>query len=205
VAGSESHRSAPTGELPSTDELCAAAMKCFAANGIEAGSLRMVARIAGVSVGFVQNRFGSKGALVEAVNHRLVAILTSATSSATTQVYPAAEWGQRALGLIAEQPDAIDYLGHLLLTNHPTGRAIFDQLMALGTEQCRQARKKTTAVGLEQESTWDALNPLVLILGTLILRSHIERQLPESLGSPDQRRKWESALDFLMDSGSRPR
>ena len=44
--------------------------------------------------------------------------------------------------------------------------------------------------------------PLILVLGTLILRSHIERQLPEPLGSPTQLRTWEAAVDNLIRAGS---
>jgi hypothetical protein len=53
----------------------------------------------------------------------------------------------------------------------------------------------------ELNPTWGALNPLILVLGTLILRSHIERQLPEPLGSPDQLRTWEAAVDNLIRGG----
>jgi TetR/AcrR family transcriptional regulator, regulator of cefoperazone and chloramphenicol sensitivity len=205
VTGPVSQRDQLAGELPSTEQLCAAAMNCFAANGIEAGSLREVAKIAGVSVGFVQNRFGSKGALVEAVNQQLVSIITEAATPSTPGPDLAAEWSQRAMVLIAEHPDAIDYLGQLMLGDHPTGRAIFDQLVAIATAQCREARAQRTIGADDHESTWDALNPLILILGTLILRSHIERQLPESIGSPHQRRRWESALDYLMECPYRDR
>jgi AcrR family transcriptional regulator len=139
-------------------------MKCFAANGIEAGSLRGVTKIAGVSVGFVQNRFGSKGALVEAVNQRLVAILTEASTPSTPGLDPAAGWSQPAMVLIAKHPDAIDYLGQLLLSEHPTGRAIFDQLVAIGTAQCRQARatdrgqRRRVPVGCPQPLGSDSKN-----------------------------------------------
>jgi hypothetical protein len=49
--------------------------------------------------------------------------------------------------------------------------------------------------------TWGALNPLVLVLGTLILRSHIERKLPESLACPEQLQTWEAALNSLIWGG----
>ncbi len=187
--------------LPTTDQICAAAMKCFAANGIESGSLRMVAKIAGVSVGFVQNRFDSKAALVNAVNERLIAILSQASQLETPGPPAVTELSGRALTLMADHPDAVDYLGQLLLADDPAGRAIFDQWLAIGAAQCPEARDRNRHRD-DLDSTWRALHPLLLILASLIWRSHIERHLPESLGSPAQRRRWESGLDLLLEGCS---
>lgn len=200
VPGPARHRGQLGNELPTTDEICSAAMKCFAVNGIESGTLRMVAKTAGVSVGFVQNRFDSKAALVDAVNERLVATLSEVYQPETPGPPAVTELSGHALTLMAEHPDAIDYLGHLLLTDDPTGRAIFDQWLAIGTAQCSEARGRDRPRRRRDDldSTWHALHPLLLVLATLIWRSHIERQLPQSLGSPSQRRRWESGLDLLI-------
>jgi TetR/AcrR family transcriptional regulator, regulator of cefoperazone and chloramphenicol sensitivity len=186
------------GELATTDQICLAAMKCFAANGIESGSLRMVAKIAGVSVGFVQNRFDSKAALVDAVNERLVAILSEVSQREAPGPPPVTELSGRAITLLAEYPDAADYLGQLLLTDHPTGCAIFDDWLASGTAQCREMRGQDRSRHDDLDITWRALHPLLLVLATLVLRSHIERQLPEPLSNPSQRRRWESGLELLI-------
>ena len=53
-------------------------MQVFAAHGSEAASLRMIADTAGVSLGQVQHHFGTKGALIEAVDQELIAILMQA-------------------------------------------------------------------------------------------------------------------------------
>jgi hypothetical protein len=58
-----------------------------------------------------------------------------------------------------------------------------------------------TATWPEVRPTWAALNPLIRVLGTLILRSHIERQLPEPLASPTQLHTWEAALSSLIAGG----
>lgn len=64
------------GELPEAKQaICAAAMRCFSEHGTEVTSLRMVAETAGVSVGLVQHYFGTKAALIKAVDAQLIDIL----------------------------------------------------------------------------------------------------------------------------------
>lgn len=70
-------------------------MKCFAAHGTEGSSLRMVAATAGVSVGLVQQHFGSKAALIEAVDEELIAILGQAAPQPLPPQDPVADLGQR--------------------------------------------------------------------------------------------------------------
>jgi TetR/AcrR family transcriptional regulator, regulator of cefoperazone and chloramphenicol sensitivity len=177
-----------------------AAMRCFAGYGVEAGSLRMVAEAAGVSVGYIQHQFGTKAALVDAVNDRLGAILAGATSLPIPGPDPVAEVTRRVIALVEKQPEAIDYLGRLLLNDYPAGRAIFDELVAVGTAQWDHIRAGQTRCA-ETDPVWDTLSPLIQVLSVLVLRSHIERQVLEPLTSPDPQRGWESAIRRLVDVG----
>ena len=113
----------------------AAAMRCFAEHGTEAASLRMVALDAGVSVGLIQHYYGSKAALVEAVDAELVAILKDAAPPPIPAPNTVADIGQRTTALIAKHPEALDYLAHLLIRRAPTGQAIFDALVDIGRAQ----------------------------------------------------------------------
>ena len=98
-------------------------MTCFAAHGSEAASLRMVADAADVSIGLVQHHFGSKSALIDVVDEELFAILQQAAPPfASPAPDPVADVGHRLTRLIAEQPDAIDYLARLLIDDQRTGR-----------------------------------------------------------------------------------
>jgi hypothetical protein len=57
---------------------------------------------------------------------------------------------------------------------------IFDALAGFGLARWNQRSERgETRPGLDL--TWAALNSLVLALGTLILRPHIDRQLPDPL------------------------
>lgn len=180
--------------------ICAAAMRCFAQHGNEAASMRMVAAAAGVSVGLVQHHFGSKAVLIEAVDAELIAILRDAAPPTTPPPDTVADVGQRATSLIAQHPEALDYLAHLLISNAPTGQAVFDTLLDIGRAQWTHLSQEGR-VRTDLDPTWGPLNPLVLVLGTLILRSHIDRQLPAPLTSPAQLRSWETALNRLIENG----
>lgn len=175
-------------------------MKCFAAYGSEAASLRMVANAADVSIGLVQYHFGSKAALVDAVDEDLIAILVRAAPLESPAPDPVADVSHRLTTLIAEHPDAIDYLARLLIDDQQTGRRIFDLLFGIGRSQWDYLREHGV-LRPDLNPTWGALNPLILVLGTLILRSHIERQLPEPLGSPTQLHTWEAAVANLIMGG----
>jgi hypothetical protein len=48
---------------------------------------------------------------------------------------------------------------------------------------------------------WAALNSLVLALGTMILRTHVERHLPESLTAPNQLERWQASVNTLLREG----
>jgi hypothetical protein len=76
---------------------------------------------------------------------------------------------------IAQQPDIADYVGRALIDGSPLGSMIFDALAGFGLARWNQrSERDETRPGLDL--TWAALNSLVLALGTLILRPHIDRQ-----------------------------
>lgn len=178
-----------------------AAMKCFADIGSQAAGLRLVAKTAGFSVGLVQHHFRTKALLVDAVNHQLAEILRDAAPVTSPPADPVADISHRITTLIAEQPVAVNYLARVLIDNEPAGREIFDLCFAMGKAQW-DAAYGASLPGVNP--TWGALNPLILIMGTLVLRPHIERQLTEPLDSPAQLPIWERALTHLIAAGRLP-
>jgi hypothetical protein len=77
---------------------------------------------------------------------------------------------------------------------------IFDTLIGNGMARwhLRSERGETRP---DVDLTWAAINSLVLALGTLILRSHVERHLPAPLASPAQLERWEAAVNTLLRNG----
>jgi AcrR family transcriptional regulator len=194
-------------ETSTTERIRAAALRSFATYGTSATSLRTVAAAAGVSIGLVQHHFGTKAGLVKAVDDHVLGLVIAAIAPPLAEP-PAdsiAEMGSRVTRMVAEQPDIVDYLGRALIDGSPLGATIFDTLAGLGIARWnrRNDRGETRA---EVDLTWAALNALVLPLGTIIMRGHIERQLPELFTSPAQLERWQDSVNTLLREGLfRPR
>jgi AcrR family transcriptional regulator len=179
-----------------------AALTLFADHGIEAASLRTIAKAAGVSVGLVQHRFGTKANLVHAVDDYVMKALGESLAAPLPSVPadPVTEVAQRVTSLMAEHVEIIDYLCRALVEGSPIGMRIFDGLVGIGTAHWDQL----TEQGLTRpdlDPIWVALNPLVLVLGTFMLRSQLSRHLPEALTTPTQLQRWQNATRALIEGG----
>lgn len=102
--------------------------------------------------------------------------------------------------MIAEQPEIADYIGRALIDGRPVGQMIFDSLSNSGMARWhRRGERGETRADLDL--TWAAINSLVLALGALILRGHIERHLPEPFTSPAQPERWQGSVNSLLREG----
>jgi AcrR family transcriptional regulator len=189
-------------EHSSIERIRIAALRSFATYGASATSMRTVAEAAGVSVGLVQHHFTNKAGLVKAVDDHVMAVVVESIA----QPIPAppadslAEMGGRVTRIMAEHPDVVDYVGRALIDGSPLGTTIFDTLAAFGMARWNQ-RKERGEVRPEVDLTWAALNSLVLALGTMIMRGHVERQLPEPLTTPAQLQRWQDSVNTLLRDG----
>jgi AcrR family transcriptional regulator len=190
-------------ERSSIDRIRTAALRSFATYGTSATSLRTVAEAAGVSVGLVQHHFANKAGLIKAVDDHAMAVVVAVIA----QPIPAppadsiAEMGSRITRFMAEDPAVVDYVGRALIDGSPLGTTIFDTLAAFGMARWSQ-RKERGEVRPDVDLTWAALNSLVLALGAMILRGHIERQLPEPFTTPAQLQRWQDAVNKLLRGGT---
>jgi hypothetical protein len=151
----------------------------------------------------VQHHFANKAGLIKAVDDHVLGGLVIAAIAPPLAEPPAdsiAEMGSRVTRMVAEQPDIVDYLGRALIEGSPLGTTIFDTLVAFGIARWNQ-RKERGEVRPEVDVTWAALNSLVLALGTMILRGHVERQLPEPLTTPAQLQRWQDSVNTLLREG----
>ena len=189
-------------ERSSIERIRTAPLRSFATYGASATSLRTVAEAAGVSVGLVQHHFANKAGLVKAVDDHAMAVVIEVIS----QPIPAppadsiAEMGSRVTGLVADHPDVVDYIGRALIDGSPLGTTIFDTSAAFGMARWNQ-RKERGEVRPEVDVTWAALNSLVLALGTMILRGHVERHLPSPLTTPAHLQRWQDSANTLLRDG----
>jgi AcrR family transcriptional regulator len=187
---------------PSAELIRDAALKLLIAHGAEATSLRMVANAAGVSLGLVQHCFGTKAALVQAVDDHVMAVLTEALSAAlpAPPADPLVVFGQRVTGILTDQPEIFDYLARALVDGHPFGEVFFESLATMGISRWEQYREEGRT-RRDIDTTWAGLNPLLLVLGTLILRPYIDRHLPEPFTTDAQLRRWADSVNTLIRAG----
>ena len=186
----------------SVDRIRDAALKCFAARGASATSLRSVAAEAGVSLGLVQHHFATKANLIKAVDDHVLGVMAAALAQPIPEP-PAdsiTDVGNRVTSLIAAESDVVAYVGRALTDGSPLGSQVFDSLAAIGTERWR-ARQELGLTRPDLDPTWGALNPLVLAVGTWVLRDHIERHLTEPLDTPAQLQRWQDAVNELLRNG----
>lgn len=181
------------------DLIRGAALSEFAARGVGATSLREVAETAGVSVGLIQHHFGTKAGLVEAVDQHVTELIRTALASGPGAV-TIDDFGEQVTALLVEHTTVVDYLARALVEDTPYGSSIFDTLIDMGTARWeRRVEEGLTVVDLD--TRWAAMNIVLLFFGTVLLRSHIERQLPDSLLSPTQLPRWQAAVKALMRRG----
>ncbi|MEO3760080.1 TetR/AcrR family transcriptional regulator [Mycobacterium sp. B14F4] len=186
----------------SVDRIRNAALRCFASRGASATSLRMVAAEAGVSLGMVQHHFTTKAGLIRAVDDYVLAVVSETLAQPIPEP-PAdsiADFGGRVTRLIAAHPDAVGYVGRALTDGSALGSQLFDELVEIGAQRWK-AREKHGLTRPDLDPIWGVLNPLVLALGTWVLRTHIERHLPEPLATPAQLQRWRAAVDALVRDG----
>jgi AcrR family transcriptional regulator len=190
-------------EPSSTERIRDAALKSFAAKGIAATSLKTVAEAAGISIGLVQHYYGTKAALIAAVDDYVLQVISNAVESIplpSPPEDPLVEMGRRVTALLAEQTDVIDYLGRALAEGESIGSEIFDGLVGISTAQGHSLIEQGQ-VSPDIDLVWAALNPLMLRLGPIILRAHIERHIPEPFNTPTQLRRWDAAVTALIREG----
>jgi AcrR family transcriptional regulator len=190
-------------ERSTVERIRQAALTSFAAHGTSATTLRAVASAAGVSLGLVQHHFVTKAGLIAAVDEYVLDIVVSSMtrpSSTPPVVDSVAERSGRIFELFASRPHIADYVGRALVDGSPLGVAIFDTLLNDGLERWqRRAERGETRPGVDL--TWAAINSMMLALGTISLRAHIDRQLPEPLTTPPQLKRWLAAGDELLREG----
>ena len=190
-------------ELKKLERIRQAALKSFATKGAAGTSLRSVAADAGVSLGLVQHHFETKAGLIKAVDDYVMSVVIAVVAQPVSVPHAKdsiADMGSRVTTLLVEHPDVVDYFGRALIDGSQLGITIWDTLAAFGTARWT-ARKESGEARDDIDVTWASLNSLVLALGTLILRGHIERQIPGAFSEPAQLDRWQHSVNTLLREG----
>lgn len=179
-----------------------AAMKCFAEQGIAATPLRTIAETAGVSLGRIQHYFVTKQQLIESIDSYVLEVFDDALhapkhAAAEDRVVDA---GTRLARLMAEKPVVMDYVGRALTEGGEVGNAIFDGFYRISAAQ-GAAFAASGLTNDELDPVWGNLLPLILRVGTIMLRPHIERYIPDPLYTPSQTARWDQAVSTMIGQG----
>jgi AcrR family transcriptional regulator len=190
-------------ELKKLQRIRQAALKSFATKGAAGTSLRSVAADAGVSLGLVQHHFETKAGLIKAVDEYVMSVVIAVVAQPVAVPHAKdsiADMGSRVTTLLLEHPDVVDYFGRALIDGSQLGNTVWDTLSAFGTARWT-ARKENGEARDDIDVTWASLNSLVLAVGTLIVRGHIERQIPGAFTAPEQLDRWQQSVNSLLREG----
>jgi AcrR family transcriptional regulator len=154
-----------------------------------------------VSLGLVQHHFVTKAELIKAVDdHVLGVVIATMSKPIPENADSVAEVGSRITEIFGDRPDIGRYLGRALVEGSPLGTTIFDTLMSFGTARWHQ-RAERGELRPDLDLTWATINSLVLALGTVSLRLHIDRHLPAPLSTPAQLERWHAAVGSFLREG----
>jgi AcrR family transcriptional regulator len=179
-----------------------AAMKLFAAEGVAASSLRAVARAAGVSPGLVVHHFGSKQGLIRAVDETVLTRINLALSevpiegSADDVIEGRAEV---VAAFLRSQPVLCDYLGRALSERTEASAELFHRLFAFAAKDDRLI--EAGVLRADTDPFWRAMHQVVLVIGPMLLRPLIERELGGDLLSEENATRWARARTDLLQHG----
>jgi TetR/AcrR family transcriptional regulator, regulator of cefoperazone and chloramphenicol sensitivity len=177
-----------------------AAMALFAKQGVAASSLRAVARGAGVSPALVVHHFGSKEGLCEAVDEAVVARFTERLREVPIDGPDLLERRAEALAeLMRDEPTVTDYIARALAEGTDASADLFHRLFTAARND--GALIAAGVIRGDTDPQWRAFQQLILILGPLMLRPLIERELGERLYAPDTMTRWMAANVDLLRNG----
>ncbi len=190
------------GEPRNIERIRVAALHSFALHGTTGTTMRGVASAAGVSLGLVQHHFATKAGLISAVDEYVIKLIVSSLARPLPEppVDSVAEIGTRVTTIFAEQPDVAAYLSRALVDGSPVGAQLFDTLLAVGIARWQQ-RMDRGEVRPDVDLSWAAINSMVLALGTISLKPHVERHLGGPLTGPGQLERWQKSVDTLLRDG----
>jgi AcrR family transcriptional regulator len=191
---------APPQDLTARAQIRETALGLFARQGVVSTSLRAVAREADVSPALVVHHFGSKQGLCEAVDEEVVGRFVERLRSVPIDGPDLLRRrGEVLAGLIRDEPVLCDYLARALAEGTETSADLFHRLFAAARADA--ALVAAGAIRPDTDPDWRALQQLILVVGPLILRPLVERELGASLYAPESVARWMAANLDLLDRG----
>lgn len=184
------------------DSIVEAALRLFGERGIDATSLREVAKAAGVSPALVVHHFGSKEGLVRAVDE--VALLefgaayeAGGADDGTDLLRQRAEQTARVM---RRRPDVCAYLGRALAEGTPGSASLFRLMIEGGRAEIDTLTAKG-ALRQGADPLWATLQHFFLIWAPLSFMPLLEQVLDGSLLEGENLDRWVTANVELLKGG----
>jgi AcrR family transcriptional regulator len=185
------------------ESIVARAMELFGARGIEATSLREVARGAGVSPALVVHHFGGKDGLVAAVDEAALGEFGAAWAAGEPLEGPQLlrRRAEQTAQVMRDRPDVCAYLGRALVEGTPGAARLFRAMIQGGSAEV-DALAESGALREDADRLWATLQHFLLIWAPLAFRPLIEREaLGGSLLDDENLERWVGANVELLESG----
>lgn len=189
--------------LTTRDSILRQATTVFAARGIEATSLRQVAKLTGVSPALVVHHFGGKEGLVAAVDEIAVAEFGKAFAEAQPAEGPELlrRRAEQTAAVMRDHPEVCGYLGRALVEGTPGSARLFRLMIDGGRAEIDSLAEKG-ALRENADPLWATLQHFFLIWAPLSFRALLEQEaLGGSLLDEDNLRRWVEANVALFEEG----
>ena len=181
-----------------------AALELFARRGVEATSVRAVAKAAGVSPGLVQHYFPSKTDLRDAVDQYVLEVTATAFADLPgpdmTSAGRVEEISQRVITLFRDRALGQRYVARGLIDRDERALAIFDAVFQLGKHVVEEDIKEGR-VEPDIDVVWASLHIAVYHFGVILLEAAINRHLADPLRSEPGLERWRQATTRLYSQG----
>jgi len=172
------------------------ALELFANRGVNATSIRDVAKAAGVSAGTVQHHFPSKDALCAGVNQYVAKVTTDAfadfSGDESDSVAITEDLGHRITGLVRDSPNVLRYVARSVADGDESALVAFDGFVGIASA-LQQRSQNEGVLHDDLDLVWSALNVVVLNLATVLFERAVSRHLPAPFSSPDSLERWRRA------------
>lgn len=205
TAGSQkSADAAGPAELTARAQIRDAAMKLFAAEGVEATSMKMIAEAADKSVGLVQHYFGTKARLVEVINEHALQVvrrfLDEVPARNPTDGDTLDYLGDQFTQLGVQHTDVLDYCCRALIHGDELGAEVFDTFYDISESHYRLFNQRGMLVP-NLDVVPSVILPVLMRISIFILREQIERKLDMSLLSSAGIRRMDAATTQVIRRG----
>jgi AcrR family transcriptional regulator len=184
------------------DSIIRAAIRAFGEHGIDATSLREVARVADVSPALVVHHFGSKKGLIAAVDEAALLEFGAAYGSEqqATGRGLLRQRTEETARVMRERPDLCTYLGRALVEATPGSASLFQAMIEGGRKEIDLLTEKGALRG-DLDPLWATLQHFFLIWAPLSFLPLLEQALGQSLLSDEILDRWVAANVTLLEEG----